>query len=407
MSLIIDAIRKAQQLRFRELKETPFFKGPDPKGRKRRIGGERVLVFTVVGLAILLLLFILGSFVLLFPRSQQSQKVVSIERKDIPVPELTKNELRELHHQEVPSLSLEKLFTGNISEEVLQKSKITKKKRKKLAASVETEIGKIQTPLPAKEEFSSKATETEQEPKIEKKQPPPTPLPDQSTKKSSPILPKQEGLAKPMIAGLGGGKGGTTTSEILAHFNSGVDFYHQRDFLQSIDAYQNVIEMDPTYIEAYNNLGIVYQEIGNFSKALEVYQKAIELNPQYEKAYNNLGILFYLNARYEDSIEAFQKALAINPNNIESLSNLGTLLKRKGQLDKAIEYYQKALGLDPLNGETHYNIALLYEQLGNFDLAVNHYQAFVQLSSKTHPDLVSKVQKHMNDLLRIEKDKNK
>jgi tetratricopeptide (TPR) repeat protein len=405
MSLIIDAIKKAQQLRFRELKGTPFFKGSNPKNEKKRRGGERVLVFTVAGLGILLFIFILGSLFFLLPRSQQSQKVVSIEGKDIPVPEPTKNEIQEPRHQEVPSLSPEKQFTGDISEEVLQKSKTAKKKKKKLNALAETEIDKIQTPLSTKEENPSKSAEAELEPKIEKKQLPPASIPDQSIKKPSPILPKQEVLTKPMSAELEGGKSRLTPSEILLHFNLGVDSYHQRDFLKSIQSYQKVIEIDPIYIEAYNNLGIVYQEIGDFNKALEAYQKAIELNPQYEKAYNNLGILFYLKGRYEESVEAFQKAIAINPNNIESLINLGTLLKRKGQVDKAIECYQKALGLNPLNGETHYNIGLLYEQLDNFDLAINHYQTFVQLSSKTHPDLVSKVQRHLNYLLRIKKQK--
>jgi type IV pilus biogenesis/stability protein PilW len=407
MSLIIDAIKKAQHLRLRELKGTPFFKGPDPKDEKRRWRGKDVWVFTIAGLGIFLLLFIVGSLFFLLPRSQPTQKVVSIEKKDSPVPEATKNAVEEPRHEEGPSLSPEKQFTGDISEEVLQKSKTTKKKKKKLDASAGTEMDKIQTPLSTKEEAPSPSTETEPEPKIEKKQPPPTPVPHQPIKKPSPILPKQEGLAKPMSSELEGEKSRTATSEILTYFNLGVEFYHQRDFLKAIQSYQKVIEIDPTYIEAYNNLGIVYQEIGNSNKALEMYQKAIELNPQYEKAYNNLGILFYLKGRYEESVEAFQKAIAINPNNIESLINLGTLSKRRGQVDKAIEFYQKALALNPLQGEAHYNIGLLYEQLENFELAANHYQQFIELSSKTHPSLVAKVQKRLNDLMKTRGDKRK
>ena len=155
MSLIIDAIKKAQQLRLRELKGTPFFKGPDPKDEKRRWRGKDVWVFTIAGLGIFLLLFILGSLFFLLPRSQPTQKVVSIEKKDIPVPEATKNGVEEPRHEEVPSLSPEKQFTGDLSEEVLQKSKTAKKKKKKLNASAETETDKIQTPLSTKEETPS------------------------------------------------------------------------------------------------------------------------------------------------------------------------------------------------------------------------------------------------------------
>jgi tetratricopeptide (TPR) repeat protein len=393
MSLIIDAIKKAQQLRLRELKGAPSFKGPGPKGEKRRMGRKSILVFAIAGLGILLLLLLLGSLFFLLPISRQNQKVVAIEKKDIPLPEATTNAFPEPRKEEAPSLSPEKKFTGDISEELLIKSKPKKKKKKKLNASAETEIDKMQTPLSTKEETPSLSHTS------------PTPVPDQPIKKPSPILPKQEVLTKPMGVELGSGKNRTIASELLTHFNLGVDFYHQREFLKAIQAYQKVIEIDPTYIEAHNNLGIVYQEIGNVNKALEAYQKAIELNPQYEKAYNNLGILFYLKDRNEESVEAFQKAIAINPNNIESLINLGTLFKRRGQVDKAIECYQKALILNPLQGEAHYNIGLLYEQLENLELAANHYQQFIQLSSKTHPSLVAKVQKRLNYLLRAKENK--
>jgi tetratricopeptide (TPR) repeat protein len=52
-----------------------------------------------------------------------------------------------------------------------------------------------------------------------------------------------------------------------------------------------------------------------------------------------------------------------------------------------------------------YNIALLYEQLENLELAISHYQQFIQLSSKSHPELVSKVQRHFNALVESRRNK--
>jgi Tfp pilus assembly protein PilF len=190
------------------------------------------------------------------------------------------------------------------------------------------------------------------------------------------------------------------TSETLTQFNLGIQFYQQRDLLKAIQAYQKVIQLDPSHSEAYNNLGTLYQELGDLDRAFQAYQKSIEVTPRYDKAFNNLGTLLFLKERYEESIEAFQKALAINSNNIESHINLGVLFKKQGQFDKAIENYQKAISLSPLNGETHYNIGLLYEQLEKVDLAITHYQTFIQLSSNTHPDLVLKVQRHLNHLIK-------
>jgi tetratricopeptide (TPR) repeat protein len=76
-------------------------------------------------------------------------------------------------------------------------------------------------------------------------------------------------------------------------------------------------------------------------------------------------------------------------------------------LNKAIESYQKALDINPLHREIHYNIALLYEQLENIELAIGHYQQFIKLSSPSHSDLVSKVQRHLDDLMKARKEKRR
>jgi tetratricopeptide (TPR) repeat protein len=244
-----------------------------------------------------------------------------------------------------------------------------------------------------------------EEPKEEEK----IPLKKTVTEKSLPLLPsathREEVPSKSFGVEQEGGQDLTLTLDVLNHFNSGVLFFNRREFSKAIQAYQKAIELDPTYVEAYNNLGITYQMIGESDKAFEVYERATKINPKYEKGYNNLGTLLLLKDRYEEALDAFQKALAINSKNIESHINLGILFKNKGQLEKAIESYQTALTIDPFHKETHYNIALLYEQMENSELAIRHYQQFIQLSLKSHPELVSKVQRHLNDL--IEANRNK
>jgi tetratricopeptide (TPR) repeat protein len=226
----------------------------------------------------------------------------------------------------------------------------------------------------------------------------PSPLPS--------VTQKEEAPPKPIALEQEGGKDHLLVSEVLNHFNSGVAFYNQKEFPKAIQAYQKVIELDPTYVEAYNNLGIIYQTMGDAKSALGAYQKATEINPKYVKGYNNLGLLFLFEGRYEEAIEAFQKALAINANHIESHINLGILFKKKGQCENAIESYQRALAIDPLHRETHYNMALLYEQLENWELAITHYQQFIQLSSKSYPELVVRVQSHLNALVEAKKNKS-
>ncbi len=362
MSLIMDALKKAQQLRLKGQNVSSSTE-PHSKIEQRRKVKKYSLIFIIV-LSTLVISFFLGYKVLPPLTSYKKERVVLVEKKETSVPLNTKNEILDPHKKEVlppqreenPLPSMSPFPEGKKEEPVIKQ----RDEQKKMA--------RIKTP-------EKTATEKELT----------------ASQKEVPSLSKKNELE----------------DTLLMYFNLGVDFYRQREISKAIKAYQKVIELDPTYVEAYNNLGIIYQDIGDFDKAFEAYQKAIEVNPQYEKAYNNLGILLFVNERYDESIMAFQNALAINPHSIESNINLGTLFKRKGQFEKAIEYYQKALNVNPLHGETHYNIGLLYEQLKNFNLAISHYQKFIRLSSKTYPDLVSKVQRQIEYLMTMQGEKAK
>jgi type IV pilus biogenesis/stability protein PilW len=368
MSLIMDALKKAQQLRMKESKEAPVFTRPDSKKEKMQKVRKYLWVFVITGLSSFFLLFFLWSSVLHFSPSEERREVVPIEKKETPVNIVTKNEFEESQKGEIPSLQREKLLS---SMEQFTEEK-TKRPAPKKQEGGQKEMARVKTP-------EKRVIEREL---------------------AAPTLDSQKELTLSSRAN-------DLEHNILTYFNLGVDLYRQREVAKAIQAYQKVIELDPTYVEAYNNLGIIYQDIGDFDKALEAYQKAIEVNPKYEKAYNNLGILYFLNNRYEESAEAFQKALEINPGNIESYINLGILFKKQGEFKKAIECFQKALSINPFNGETYYNIGMLYEQLEDYNLAIGNYQKFIQLSSKTHPDLVSKVQRHVEYLMTTKGGKEK
>jgi type IV pilus biogenesis/stability protein PilW len=407
MSLIIDAIKKAQQLRLKDLKGTPFFKGPDPRREKRQMVRKHLWAIAAAGFCLLLIL--LGSLSYSLWKFHEGQPIVSAS--NAPAQGAAKDDLQGLRKEEAlasqkewPSL-WEKYETDETWGDVLKNRKAKKKKKKKTTVSIESENDKIQSPLSTEDENPLKSAGTKREARIERRQGPSDPLPDQPVQKTPPALPKQEVLAKPKNSELETGKNQTIASEVLIHFNSGVDHYHQQDYSKAIQAYEKVIELDPGYAEAYNNLGIIYQEAGNFDRAFSAYQKAIEINPKYEKALNNLGVLLYLKGRYAESIQAFQKALNFNANNIESHINLGILFKKQGQVDRAIESFHRALSINPLHAEAHYNIGLLYEQLDEIEMAIGHYQKFVQMASKTHPDLVAQVKRHLNYLIKTQENK--
>jgi tetratricopeptide (TPR) repeat protein len=401
MSLIIDALKKAQQLRLKGSEGSPILKYPHPN-KKRGRGSKKQWSLIGAGLVSFCILL----FVLLRPSSpplatQTNRAMVPMERKpSVPVAEKISPEPSKKDEEPLPTgQAPNRTGSGQAGAEGLPYVGAALRGHPPQSQG-EKVFSKTQLSFNEKrEETLVKQVTEEEKSKPQKKT---------VAEKSLPLLPpatqKEEVSSKSIGVEQEGEKDRTLTSDVLGYFNSGVAFYNQKEFSKAIQAYQKVIELDPTYVEAYNNMGIIYQMLGNADRAFGAYQKATEINPRYEKGYNNLGILLLIKGRYEEALEAFQKALAINSNNIESHINLGILYKKKGEWEKAIESYQSALAINPLHGETHYNIALLYEQLENLELAINHYQQFIQLSSKSHPELVSKVQRHLNELI---KTKNK
>jgi tetratricopeptide (TPR) repeat protein len=398
MSLIIDALKKAQQLRLKGSEGSPILKYPHPDKKRGRSSKKQ---WILIGAGLISLCIVL--FILLRPASpplatQTHRAIVPLERKlSVPAvenisPEPPK-EMVSLPKDEKP------LPTGRVGTEGLPYIGAALTSRPPQSQGEKASPDTKPSPIEKRGESLTKQLPEEEELKPQKKK---------AAGKSLPLLPLATQKGEAPLKSIGveqeGGKDRTLTSDVLDHFNSGVTFYNQKEFSKAIQAYQRVIELDPTYVEAYNNLGIIYQMVGDMDRAFGAYQKSTEINPRYEKGYNNLGILLFLKGRYEEAVEAFQKTLAINSNNIESHINLGILFKKKGEWEKAIESYQKALAINPLHRETHYNMALLYEQLENLELAISHYQQFIQLSSKSHPELVVKVQRHLNELM---KTKNK
>ncbi len=351
MSLIMDALKKAQQMRLRG-QNSPSFPEPTLKKAKKR----KIKIYSLIFIIFLFTLatsFFIGYEIL--PRFTSQKKSAVISQKKEPV-----------------------LSVNNIKREAISFKKmdsVAQKKEQSLAVNPSSGDGK--------------------EKKIERKKE------TQKVKEVTPTLPESQKKV-PLLQ-----KIDEQENTIHTYFNSGVEYYRQREFAKAIQSYKKVIELNPSYFEAYNNLGIIYQDLGDYDKASELYNKAIKVNPQYEKAYNNLGILYLITNRYDEALTAFQNALRINPNNVESNINLGTLYRRKNQFDKSIEYYKKALDINPFHGETHYNLGLVYEQSGDVNLAINHYQKFIQLSSKNHPDLVLKVKRHIEYLMSVKGEKGK
>ena len=107
-------------------------------------------------------------------------------------------------------------------------------------------------------------------------------------------------------------------------------------FLQANDKKQAQICRDRGY-EA--------QRAGNLDAALGLYKKAIELDPSYVVAYNDLGIILESKGDIDAAKEAYSQALKIDPKYLSTYYNLASLYEKKGNYSQALYYLRMRVKL--------------------------------------------------------------
>ena len=206
--------------------------------------------------------------------------------------------------------------------------------------------------------------------------------------------------------------------------------------------FQEAIEKDGKFLEAYFNLGMVYERLGQGDKALEIYQKAMDANPQQgsAKAYigkvyltkakefygagdvtkgveweskakklldeviiqnsdnvdanNALALYWLMKAEQEKNAdrrvdllaqaqEYVQTVLTLQPANVVGLNTRGLIYLLRGELRIAKWVFEnKVLAFDRTSTEAYNNLGLVYYKLGDTPRAVANFAAAIN----TNPD---------------------
>lgn len=189
------------------------------------------------------------------------------------------------------------------------------------------------------------------------------------------------------------------SEEVRYHFNLALFYQEERNFPLARRAYERVVQMWPLYVEAHNNLGVVYKELGMYEQAITQLKKAVNLNPRYPRAYHNLGVLYQIKGDWRLATKNYEMALSLDRNHLSSYNNLGLVYRSQKQPHEAREVLEKALAINPSFPQTHYNLALVLEEAGEIERARFHYQKFIDLTGDDHSRLVDRVRAHLEGLV--------
>jgi len=172
--------------------------------------------------------------------------------------------------------------------------------------------------------------------------------------------------------------------------------YSQNGFYdEAVKCYDNALQKDPRYPDAWYNRGLTLYYKGLRSKALDnpyldiynealkSYNAAVEINPNYARCWFSRGVLLSDLGNYNDAVESFDRAIENIPIGDRfrayALNYRGRALYLQHKDIDAINSYDGAIWIDQNLTYVWYNKALALTDLGKYDEAIKSYDKAIDL----------------------------
>jgi TolB-like protein/DNA-binding winged helix-turn-helix (wHTH) protein/Tfp pilus assembly protein PilF len=144
------------------------------------------------------------------------------------------------------------------------------------------------------------------------------------------------------------------------------------------------LELDSTLGEAHNSLAFLLDGFDwDLDSGGREFRRAIELNPGYATAHHWYAWHLSLLGRYDEAIAEMRKAENLDPLSLIINSDLAELLVLAHAYDESIRQSLKTIEMDPNFALAHNQLAQAYLQKHMYHEAVGELQKAVQLSGRS------------------------
>lgn len=165
----------------------------------------------------------------------------------------------------------------------------------------------------------------------------------------------------------------------------------QRDFDRAIALFEQALQADPRFAEAWSGIGDIWMERASIlmfdeqAKALAnartALRRALQIDPLSIEANNDYGLLVWRYDRdYGAAERLIHKSLEGDPDYLDANINLAMLLGAMGNSDASIAQFRHAQWLDPVGLSPSPTAALLYLMGRRYDDAAAEYRTLLLVS---------------------------
>ena len=159
--------------------------------------------------------------------------------------------------------------------------------------------------------------------------------------------------------------------------------YHAQNYAAAIARLQNVVELDPKMMRAFDTLGLCYDYLGQFHEAIRHYNRAVELNRLQSKPspwpHVDLAVSLVSVNQLADAEKNLREAITYDARVPQAHYQLGRVLEMRGNYQAAVQSLNQAIALQPAYPEPHYLLGRIYHRLGEGQLSKKEIAQFQEL----------------------------
>ena len=144
----------------------------------------------------------------------------------------------------------------------------------------------------------------------------------------------------------------------------------------------HVLAFEPFMLPIQANMGDVYVKLGKYKDAILAYNDAIDVDPRYSQAWVGLGRAYALIGKSDNAIVALEKATYIDPGSGLLWLELGRSYKKQNRQDDAIRAFEKAIDIDPSTAAAWIEKGNIYFEKDNTDEAIAAYRKAIELDDQ-------------------------
>lgn len=100
-------------------------------------------------------------------------------------------------------------------------------------------------------------------------------------------------------------------------------------------------------VNALMRQGIEAMSLRRYDEALEAFDDVIELDPDFAEGWNKRATVYWLMDRNANSVEDIQRTLALEPRHFGAIAGMGLILFEQGDKAGALRAFEEVLKINP------------------------------------------------------------